>query len=68
MMGLGLATLAAGSWAAILPFLAMGVFEAGYIISCGALLFWGITLFPERSDLGLGLPFWMIAVREAVYA
>ena len=68
MMGLGLASLAAGSWAPVLPFLAMGVFGAGYIISCGALLLWGITLFPERSDLGLGLPFLMIAVGQTIGA
>lgn len=68
LMGLGLLALAAGGWAAALPFAAMGVFGAGYIISCGALLLWGITLFPERADLGLGLPFLMVAVGQTIGA
>lgn len=68
MMALGLVGLAAGSWASVLPFIAMGVFGAGYMISSGALLLWGITLFPERSDLGLGLPFLMIAVGQTIGA
>ncbi|CAM3471015.1 MFS transporter [Paracoccus nototheniae] len=68
LMGLGLVSLAAGSWASVLAFAAMGMFGAGYIVSCGALLLWGITLFPARSDLGIGLPFLMIAVGQMIGA
>lgn len=68
LMGLGFLSLAAASWAAGLAFAAMGIFGAGYIISCGALLLWGITLFPARSDLGIGLPFLMIAFGQMMGA
>ena len=68
LMGLGLVSLAAGSWTSVLAFAAMGVFGAGYIVSCGALLLWGITLFPARSDLGIGLPFLMIAMGQMIGA
>ncbi|TJZ89951.1 MFS transporter [Paracoccus gahaiensis] len=68
LMGLGLVSLAAGSWMSVLAFAAMGLFGAGYIVSCGALLLWGITLFPARSDLGIGLPFLMIAVGQMIGA
>lgn len=68
LMGLALMSLAAASWASGMAFLAMGIFGAGYIISCGALLLWGITLFPARSDLGIGLPFLMIAFGQMMGA
>lgn len=68
LMGLGFVSLAAGSWTSILAFAAMGIFGAGYIVSCGALLIWGITLFPTRSDLGIGLPFLMIAIGQMIGA
>lgn len=68
LMGLGFLSLAAASWAAGLAFAGMGIFGAGYIISCGALLLWGITLFPARADLGIGLPFLMIAFGQMMGA
>jgi predicted MFS family arabinose efflux permease len=46
----------------------MGIFGAGYIISCVALLLWGITLSPTRSDLAIGLPFLMIAFGQMMGA
>lgn len=68
LMSVALGGLAVSSLSATLPFVAMGMFGAGYMISTGALLLWGITLFPERADIGLGLPFLMIAVGQAAGA
>lgn len=68
LMAVAVICLAAGGAAAILPYFAMGLFGAGYIISSGTLLLWGITLFPDRADLGLGLPFLMIAAGQTAGA
>lgn len=68
LMALSITALAVGGAAAVLPYLAMGLFGAGYIISSGTLLLWGIALFPDRADLGLGLPFLMIAAGQTAGA
>jgi len=68
LMGVALGCLAVAQCAAFLPFAAMGLFGTGYIVSSGALLLWGVTLFPERADMGLGLPFLMIAAGQTAGA
>ncbi|WP_410216437.1 MFS transporter [Paracoccus sp. (in: a-proteobacteria)] len=68
MMGVALLSLTVASWATFMPFAAMGLFGAGYIISSGALLLWGVTLFPDRADLGLGLSFLMVAAGQTAGA
>lgn len=68
LMALAISGLAVAGAATVLPYVAMGLFGAGYIISSGTLLLWGITLFPDRADLGLGLPFLMIAAGQTAGA
>ncbi|MGP9806359.1 MFS transporter [Paracoccus sp. NSM] len=68
LMALSMAALAAAPLAELLPHAAMGLFGAGYIVSCGALLLWGIALFPHRPDLGIGLPFLLIAIGQMIGA
>ena len=67
-IALALMTLAMAALAGALPHAAMGLFGAGYIVSCGALLLWGIALFPRRPDLGIGLPFLLIALGQMIGA
>ncbi|GGX18865.1 MFS transporter [Pigmentiphaga litoralis] len=47
---------------------AMGLFGAAYIVSTGAFLLWGISLYPDRPDIGLGIPFLVMALGQAVGA
>lgn len=61
MMGTALVILLAATFLPLLIFGVMALFGAGYILSSGAFLLWGIDLFPGRADIGLGLPFLMIA-------
>ena len=69
LMALAMLALAAAPVAEMLPHVAMGLFGAGYIVSCGALLLWGIiALFPQRPDLGIGLPFLLIAIGQTIGA
>lgn len=67
-MALGLMGLAVATVPPVLAFGSMGLFGAAYIVSTGAFLIWGITLLPDRPDLGLGLPFLTIAVGQTVGA
>lgn len=47
-------------------FVAMGLFGAAYIVSSGVYLIQGINLLPDRPDLGLGIPFLMLAIGQSV--
>ncbi|TLX63628.1 MFS transporter [Stutzerimonas nosocomialis] len=47
-------------------FVAMAVFGAAYIVSSGAFLIQGIELLPDRPDLGLGIPFLVLAIGQSV--
>lgn len=58
---LGLAATGAG---AIYGLAAMGLFGAAYIVSSGVYLLQGIRLFPDRPDLGLGIPFLVLALGQ----
>jgi predicted MFS family arabinose efflux permease len=62
---LGLATAALSPFCGIA---AMGLFGAAYIVSSGAYLIQGIDLFPDRPDLGLGMPFLMLALGQTTGA
>lgn len=68
VMGVALVTLASAGVAPGLAFGAMGLFGVAYIVSTGVYLLWGIELFPDRPDLGLGLPFLMIALGQTAGA
>lgn len=48
----------------MIAFAVMGLFGVAYIVSSGAFLLWGIALFPDRPDFGLGLPFLMLALGQ----
>ncbi|MDH2077407.1 MFS transporter [Pseudomonas atacamensis] len=43
---------------------AMCLFGAAYIVSSGVYLLQGIRLFPDRPDLGLGIPFLLLALGQ----
>lgn len=67
LMGAALAWLAVTGpgWG---PLGVMALFGAGYILSTGALLLWGIAIFRGRPDMGLGLAFLTIAAGQSVGA
>ncbi|EWY38340.1 hypothetical protein N825_14115 [Skermanella stibiiresistens SB22] len=67
-MALALIGLGAASLAPVLAFGVMGLFGAAYIVSSGAFLLWGIGLFSDRPDFGLGLPFLMVALGQTAGA
>lgn len=58
-LGLAAAGVSAGFGLA-----AMCLFGAAYIVSSGVYLLQGISLFPERPDLGLGIPFLLLALGQ----
>ncbi|MGO2489449.1 MAG: MFS transporter [Pseudomonas taetrolens] len=63
-MVIGTIGLATASFSAAYGFAAMGVFGAAYIVSTGAYLIQGIDLLPDRPDLGLGIPFLVLALGQ----
>ena len=63
-MALSLIGLATATGVPPLAFAVMALFGVAYIVSSGAFLLWGITLFPDRPDFGLGLPFLMLALGQ----
>ncbi|WP_339490971.1 MFS transporter [Pseudomonas sp. EL_65y_Pfl2_R95] len=65
-MALAMIGLAATSYSAIIGFATMIIFGTAYIISTGAYLIQGIDLLPDRPDLGLGIPFLVIALGQSV--
>lgn len=71
----GLAVMAAATAAlALLPgaplviFASAAVFGASYIILTALVLLWGARLYPQRTAVGVGIGFLMIAVGQAVGA
>ncbi|MDR7054085.1 putative MFS family arabinose efflux permease [Pseudomonas koreensis] len=71
MQHLALAGIAAGTLglvatgaSAIYGLAAMSLFGAAYIVSSGVYLLQGIRLFPDRPDLGLGIPFLVLALGQ----
>lgn len=58
-LGLSAASISAGS-----GLVAMCLFGAAYIVSSGVYLLQGIRLFPDRPDLGLGIPFLVLALGQ----
>ncbi|WP_407292008.1 MFS transporter [Stutzerimonas zhaodongensis] len=65
-MAVGTVGLAAAAVSSIYGFLAMGLFGAAYIVSSGAYLIQGIDLLADRPDLGLGIPFLVLALGQTV--
>lgn len=63
-MALGTVMLAMASVAVPLAYAAMAVFGSNYIVSSGTYLIQGIELLPDRPDLGLGVPFLLIALGQ----
>lgn len=49
-------------------FAIMGIFGAAYIVSSGVYLIQGIRLLPNRPDLGLGVPFLVLALGQTAGA
>jgi len=68
LLGIAIGTLglAMGSLSTVYATAAMCVFGAAYIVSSGALLIQGIELLADRPDLGLGIPFLVIALGQTV--
>mgnify|MGYP000055874067 CR=1 FL=1 len=67
-MALAQIGLTAATYAPVTAFGAMGLFGAAYIVSSGAFLLWGISVFSDRPDFGLGLPFLMVALGQTAGA
>jgi predicted MFS family arabinose efflux permease len=67
-MALALIGLTAATLAPMMTFGVMGLFGVAYIVSSGAFLLWGIALFSDRPDFGLGLPFLMVALGQTAGA
>jgi predicted MFS family arabinose efflux permease len=65
-MAIGTIGLAATSLSTAYGFAAMGLFGAAYIVSSGTYLIQGIDLLPDRPDLGLGVPFLVLALGQSV--
>ncbi len=65
-MAVGTIGLAATSFSTAYGFAAMGLFGAAYIVSSGTYLIQGIDLLPDRPDLGLGIPFLVLALGQSV--
>lgn len=65
-MALGIAGLATASVSGLYGLAAMGLFGAAYIVSTGAYLIQGIELLADRPDLGLGIPFLVLALGQTV--
>lgn len=65
-MAAGTLGLAAAAISPAYGFAAMGLFGAAYIVSSGTYLIQGINLLPDRPDLGLGVPFLVLALGQSV--
>lgn len=65
-MAAGTIGLAAASFSTAYGFAAMSLFGATYIVSSGTYLIQGIKLLPDRPDLGLGVPFLVLALGQSV--
>lgn len=65
LAGIATGTLGlAASVSAVYGLAAMCLFGAAYIVSSGVYLIQGINLFPDRPDLGLDIPFLVLALGQ----
>jgi len=60
-MAAGIVGLSFTSVSVAFAFVSVALFGASYITSSGAFLIQGIRLLPDRPDLGLGMPFLILA-------
>jgi len=60
-MAVGIVGLSFTSVSVAFAFVSVALFGASYITSSGAFLIQGIRLLPDRPDLGLGMPFLILA-------
>jgi len=65
-MAAGTIGLAATTFSTAYGLIAVGLFGAAYIVSTGTYLIQGIDLLPDRPDLGLGIPFLVLALGQSV--
>lgn len=63
-IAVGTLGLTAASVSAVYGLAAMCLFGAAYIVSSGVYLIQGINLFADRPDLGLGIPFLVLALGQ----
>jgi len=68
LMAGAMVALIGAPFAAFLGYVAVAMFGLGYIISSGVYLLWGISLYERSPDVGLGLPFLLLAFGQTVGA
>jgi len=64
-MAVGMIGLSFTSVSVAFAFISVALFGATYITSSGAFLIQGIRLLPDRPDLGLGIPFLILAAGQS---
>ena len=64
-MAVGMIGLSFTSVSVAFAFISVALFGASYITSSGAFLIQGIRLLPDRPDLGLGIPFLILAAGQS---
>jgi len=64
-MAAGMIGLSFTSVSVVFAFISVALFGASYITSSGAFLIQGIRLLPDRPDLGLGIPFLILAAGQS---
>jgi len=64
-MAVGIVGLSFTSVSVAFAFISVALFGASYITSSGAFLIQGIWLLPDRPDLGLGIPFLILAAGQS---
>lgn len=64
-IAIGIVGLSLTSTSAVFGFVSVAIFGAAYIISSGTYLIQGIILLPDRPDLGLGIPFLVLALGQS---
>lgn len=67
-MAAGMIGLSFTSVSVAFAFISVALFGASYITSSGAFLIQGIRLLPDRPDLGLGIPFLILASGQSAGA
>jgi predicted MFS family arabinose efflux permease len=67
-MAVGIVGLSFTSVSVAFAFISVALFGASYITSSGAFLIQGIRLLPDRPDLGLGMPFLILASGQSAGA
>ena len=64
-IAIGIVGLSLTSTSTVFGFVSVAIFGAAYIISSGTYLIQGILLLPDRPDLGLGIPFLVLALGQS---